>query len=55
MIARGDVAMCIASCSTARLANAMLAEEGSPLSLKVDSDPTNGMMVLPDMESVFCW
>ena len=51
-ITRGDVAMYIASSSTAGLAKAWLASDGSLLSPKVDSDLTNGTSDLPVMESV---
>ena len=54
MIASGVVAMCIASSSTAGLAKAWLAGDGSPLSPYVDSDPTNGMMDFPAMVMVLC-
>jgi hypothetical protein len=51
-ITRGDVAMCIASSSTAGLAKAWLAGDGSLLSPKLDSDLTNRTNDLPAMESV---
>ena len=54
MIAGGVVAMCIASYSTAGLAKAWLAGDGSPLSPYVDSDPTNGMIDFSAMETVLC-
>ena len=54
MIASGVVAMCIASSSTAGIAKAWLAGDGSPLSLYVDSDPTNGMIDFPAMGMVLC-
>ena len=54
MITSGVVAMCIASSSTAGLAKAWLAGDGSLLSPYVDSDPTNGTIVFPAMEMVLC-
>ena len=54
MIASGDVSMCIASSSTAGLAKAWLAGDGSPLSPYVDSDPTNGTIDFLAMEMVLC-
>ena len=53
-IARGVVAICIASSSTAGLAKAWLAGDGSPLSPYMDSDPTNGMMDFLAMVMVLC-
>ena len=54
MIASGVVAMCIASLSTAGLAKAWLAGDGSPLSPYVDSDPMNEMIDFPAMVMVLC-
>jgi len=53
-IAIGVVAICIASSSTAGLAKAWLAGDGSPLSPYMDSDPTNGMMDFLAMVMVLC-
>ena len=53
-MARGVLAMCIASFSTAGLAKARLAGEGSPSSPKVDMDPTNGTRDLPAMVIRVC-
>ena len=53
-MARGVLAMCIASFSTAGIAKARLASEGSPSSPKFGTDLMNSTMDLPAMVIRVC-